>query len=393
MTIVKSALMYWPAYSISIAWLLLATVAFCAQRVYAQNAPPAVASLDEQVITIPQPGTIFNINLEATLFKPPGGGPFPLAIINHGKAYGDPKLQGRYRPYSAVRYFLQRGYVVLVPMRQGFSKSDGFYIGAGCNVESNGRTQAQDVLSALKFMSQQSYVDPSQVLVLGQSHGGWTTLAFGASSPPAGVKGLVNFAGGLRQESCAAWQNTLVRAAAGLGADTKLPSLWFYGDNDSYFAPLVWRGMHQAFVEAGGNARLVAFGEFSGDAHSMFGSRVGEAVWQPELNKFLREIGLPHELSFPQFAAPQAMTAPARSGFAGLDDVTKVPYLNDAGRQTYQKFTQELTPRAFAVAPSGAYGWAYGGDDPLKRALENCNKRGAGLCKLYAVDDAVVWMP
>jgi dienelactone hydrolase len=291
----------------SFGWLLC--TALCAQSylqsytsAYAQSVPALAASLDEQVITIPQPGVVFNINLEATLFKPSGDGPFPLAIINHGKAYGDPKLQGRYRPYSAVRYFLQRGYVVLVPMRQGFSKSEGLYIGAGCNVESNGRTQAQDILSALKYISTQAFVDPSRVIVLGQSHGGWTTLALGASSPPPGVKGLVNFAGGLRQEGCTAWQNTLVRAAGGLGADSKLPSLWFYGDNDSFFAPLVWRGMHEAFVRAGGDARLIAFGEFSGDAHAMFGSRIGEQIWQPELSRFLEQIGLPFEINHPEFS-------------------------------------------------------------------------------------------
>jgi hypothetical protein len=38
---------------------------------------------------------------------------------------GNPRLQARYRPAVAARYFMQRGYVVLVPMRQGFSKSSG----------------------------------------------------------------------------------------------------------------------------------------------------------------------------------------------------------------------------------------------------------------------------
>ena len=301
-SVVKSALTSLGVIVSFVAWVAVA---------HAQSTPAASSTLDEQVITIPQPGAIFDINLEATLFKPPGDGPFPLAIINHGKANGDPKLQARYRPYSAARYFLQRGYVMLVPMRQGFSKSDGLYVGAGCNIESNGRTQARDVLSALKFISRQPYVDSSRVIVLGQSHGGWTTLAFGASAPPEGVRGLVNFAGGLRQESCAGWQGSLARAAGSLGADTKLPSLWFYGDNDSYFPPLVWRGMHKAYTEAGADARLVAFGEFSGDAHSMFGSRIGEAIWQPELDKFLQQIGLPADVKFPQYAR-QTLPAPAR---------------------------------------------------------------------------------
>lgn len=259
--------------------------------------------IEEQILSIPKTIGPFTISLEATLFKPQGAGPFPLAIINHGKAFGDPKFQARFRPLSAARYFLQRGYVVLAPMRQGFSKSQGSYVGAGCNVESNGRTQAEDVLAALSFIGTESYVDKDRVVVLGQSHGGWTTLAFGASSPPPGVRGLVNFAGGLRQENCAGWQHTLVRAAAGLAHDTRLPSLWFYGDNDSFFQPFIWQGMHQAYVDAGVNARLVAFGQFSGDAHAMFGSRDGEAIWQPELNRFLQEVGLPSQVTHPQYSS------------------------------------------------------------------------------------------
>ena len=34
---------------------------------------------------------------------------------------------------------------------------------------------------------------------------------------------------------------------------------------------------------------------------------------------------------------------------------------------------------------------ADGGEDPLRRALNNCNRRGDGACRLYAVDDHVVW--
>ena len=80
---------------------------------------------------------LISVTLEATLYRPDGPGPFPLVIINHGKESGDPKFQRRYRPTRAARYFLQRGYVVVAPMRQGFSKSGGYYIGAGCNVASS----------------------------------------------------------------------------------------------------------------------------------------------------------------------------------------------------------------------------------------------------------------
>ena len=123
----------------------------------------AQSELVEETLSIPKQG-LFTVNLEATVFKADGPGPFPLAVINHGMALGNPALQARYRPASAVRYFLQRGYVVVVPMRQGFANSGGLYIDSGCNIESNGRTQADDVLATVAFMSEQPYVDKQRII-------------------------------------------------------------------------------------------------------------------------------------------------------------------------------------------------------------------------------------
>jgi dienelactone hydrolase len=251
-------------------------------------------SLGESVQFVPKKSGLFTVELETTVYQPDGDGPFPVAVINHGKASGDPRFQQRYRPARAARYFLQRGYAVVVPMRQGFSKSGGFYIGGGCNVESNGRVQAEDVKAVLDWLRDQRWADMNRVVIVGQSHGGWTTLAFGTIEYP-GVKGLVNFAGGLRQEQCPSWKEQLSSAAAGYAKDTRLPSLWFYGDNDSYFDVPTWQAMHREYKAAGGQARLVAFGRFGSDAHSLFGSRTGSPIWEPELTSFLEGIGMPHE--------------------------------------------------------------------------------------------------
>jgi len=346
--------------------------------------------LNETIVTIPKKGFLFTAQLETTIYKPEGDGPFPIVVINHGKATGDPRFQERNRPHIAVRYFMQRGYVVVVPMRQGFSKSTGNYIGAGCNVESNGRVQAEDVQAVLDHVAAQQYADKNNILVLGQSHGGWTTLAFGTLNYP-GVKGLVNFAGGLRQEQCAAWESTLARSAGSYGQETKLPSIWFYGDNDSYFNSTTFHRMHDAYVSKGGRATLIAYGKFGDDAHRMFTSRSAEPIWQPVVSRFLREIGLPHEIVRPQYADTPLTAAPSRTDFAPLDKPEAVPHVREKGREGYAVFLTKDFPRAFAVAPNGAWGWSNGGNDPLKRALDNCNRTGSGACKLYAVDDAVVW--
>jgi dienelactone hydrolase len=352
------------------------------------------ASLNESVQMIVKPG-LFNIELETTIYKPEGAGPFPVVVINHGKAEGNPRFQRRYRPLVAVRYFLQRGYAVVVPMRQGFSRSSGNYIGGGCNVESNGRAQADDVRAVLDYVVAQPWADRDRLLVIGQSHGGWTTLAFGAQPYP-GVKGLINFAGGLRQENCPGWESTLARAAGSYGRETRVPSIWFYGDNDSYFSTSTFHAMFDQYVAGGAPAQLVAYGTFGTDSHALFGARAGAAIWQPEVSRFLERIGLPSQprAEFARYGNTRSITpVPPATTFAPLDDATRLPFVRDTGREGYAKFLTQPLPRAFAIATNGAWGWASGGEDPLKRALDNCNRRGQGSCRLYAVDDAVVWNP
>lgn len=351
------------------------------------------ANVNEQVVMIAKKGGLFSFELETTIYKPDGDGPFPLVIINHGKSFGDPRFQGRARHSAAARFFLQRGYAVLMPMRQGFSKSTGNYIGGGCNIDSNGLQQAQDTKAALDWAVSQTWADKANILIMGQSHGGWTTLAFGTLNYP-GVRGLVNFAGGLRQDSCAGWEGSLARAAGGYGKETQVPSLWFYGDNDSFFAPYTFRPMFEKYTAAGGKAELVAFGNFGSDAHSMFGSRAGLPIWQPKVNAFMQSIGLPTAITQAKYGnAPSATPIPPKTEFAALDDETKLPHVKDTGRAGYKNFITKQMPRAFALAPNGAWGFAELGDDPLKRAIDICNRNGQGQCKLYAVDDMVVWQP
>ena len=271
--------------------LLAAVLSAGAGAPRAQEPAPAPR---EDVISVTKPG-LFDIHLEVTLFRPAGDGPFPLVVINHGKASGNPRFQERARYPLAAREFVRRGYAVVVPMRQGFAKSEGSYIGGGCNVASNGRVQAEDVEATIKTLATRADIDARRVVVVGQSHGGLTALALGALNLP-NVVGLVNFAGGLRQENCNGWEVTLASALAGYAKSTTVPSLWVYGDNDSYFPVAVWREMFAQYVAAGGRARLVTVGRFGTDSHLLLASANGVRIWLPEVDAFFRELGLPFEV-------------------------------------------------------------------------------------------------
>ncbi|HTI19120.1 MAG TPA: prolyl oligopeptidase family serine peptidase [Trinickia sp.] len=348
--------------------------------------PLLAGDLNERVVRVPVDGT-GNITLETTIFKPDGPGPFPLVVFNHGKIAGDPGAQSRSRPLAFAREFVRRGYVVVAPNREGFANSDGTYRQEGCNVEKNGIMQADDVAATIAYMSQQPYVDASRIVVAGTSHGGLATIAYGMRAAP-GVRGLINFSGGLRQDACSGWQNNLTHAFESYGEHVQLPSLWLYGDNDSIWTPELTARMYAAYTDQGASATMVDVGRYKNDAHRLVVDRDSVSLWWPSVEAFLNRIHMPTRTEY----RVEAPAVPPASGYAAVDAIEAVPYLDAAGRAAYRKFLRQFPSRAFAVARSGAWSWAEGGDDPISVALSNCSKENHGeACRLYAVDDSVVW--
>lgn len=345
------------------------------------------SSLNEEVVMVPAGSGANSVQLETTIFKPPGEGPFPLVIMNHGKALGSPRNQTRDRFLVVSKEFVKRGYAVVIPMRKGFSKSTGEYADRGCDMTGHGLAQAEDLQGTLEYLITQSWVDKDRILVAGQSYGGLTAMAFGTQAFP-GVRGLINFAGGLKVHGGGCqWKSSLVKAFAEYGSKTTLPSLWFYGENDHHFDHELASRLHEAYTKAGGHANLVAYGPFKKDAHGMVGSHDGVKVWWPETEKFLKEIGMPTE----QIIALSDENSIPKTDYAALDDVNAVPYLKEKGREQYKVFLSKSYPRAFAISPSGAWSWAEDGDDPVEQVLATCQKSSSQPCKLYAVNDNVVW--
>lgn len=343
------------------------------------------ASLHEQVLNVPgNPG--HPVMLQITTFTPDGPGPFPLAILNHGKEYGRAKEQLRCRSTYIARYFLFRGYVVVLPIMRGIAGSGGVFNPHGCDVEADGLSQARDIAAVIGHMARQPNVDASRIIVSGQSFGGWNTLAFGTLGYPR-VKGILNFSGGIRQQACPDWESNLVNAAGYYGVRTWIPSLWFYGGNDSLFAPTTWHAMYDHYVQSGGPATLIAYGTFMTDAHNMLGSLEGFPIWMPKVDAFLAGLGLPSKLIDDRYLPA---TIPPPSHFAAIDDVNAVPYQGDKGRQEYRVFLTKPFPRVFIVAPMGLGARFDVGYDPLTRGMEACRKI-APDAQLYVVDDQVVW--
>jgi dienelactone hydrolase len=344
--------------------------------------------INEHIVLVPA-GRNQQARLETTVFQPNGPGPFPLIIINHGKDPGHPNLQPRDRFYHMAHAFVARGYAVMVPMRQGFANSTGNYRDHGCDMTANGYIQAEDVRDTIEYARQQKWIDADHIVVAGQSYGGLATMALGTQDLP-GVRALLNFAGGLRDDSegCG-WRSSLVSAFAEYGAQNKIPSLWMYGANDSLFGPELVARMHDAFEQAGGKAQLVEYAAFKRDSHGMLASRDGEKVWLADTMRFLDQVGMPTRVLYKVPEPP----LPQPTNFATIADVGAVPFLSENGKRAYAEYLTKMTPRAFAVSPTGAWCWAEEGEDPEARALATCSAKSDKPCRLYSVDESVVWNP
>ena len=344
------------------------------------------ASRNEQIITVPS-DNLRPVKLELTLFTPNGPGPFPLAVMNHGSDGSiSAKLNPRNRSPLVVAYFLSRGYAVALPMMRGYAGSEGSLEIHGCDPATVGIDDARDIYAIIDYVSSLPAIDSRNIVVAGQSFGGWNTLAFGTLKHP-GVKGLINFSGGVLMSTCSNPEYSLAAAAGQFGAHTTVPSLWFYGDNDKVFPVSTWRAMYDRYTAEWGPAELVAYGIFRDNSHFLIGRPEGLAIWVPKVDAFLARAGLPNTPVYPEYLP---VSFPQPSNYAAVDDVSAVPYLNERGQEYYRKFLARPMPRAFVVAPNGIAAAADGGLDPLGRALTLCRQK-TGDCQAYAMNDYVVW--
>jgi dienelactone hydrolase len=138
-------------------------------------------------------------------------------------------------------------------------------------------------------MRRESYVDGNNIVLVGQSGGGLASLAYGSMANPD-VKGIINFAGGLRVNR-EMWEFDMASTFGIYAKTTQIPSLWFYTENDSYFSPTTARSAYEQYRRNGGQARLIALPPFKKDGHGLFADYEGRSIWVKEVDKFLSQIG------------------------------------------------------------------------------------------------------
>lgn len=236
-----------------------------------------------------------------TQFKPAGPGPFPILILSHGRSPTNRQDPPRFRFTKQVRYFISRGFAVFEPTRIGYGAAMTQFDpedSGSCNSKDYApmaEAGSAEILAVLDYARQQPYVDPKRILLVGQSVGGYLTVATAAGNPE-GVVGAINFAGGSGGDPdkrpgnpCA--PQRLQAMYARFGQTARMPMLWIYTENDLYFAPTHSRAWYEAFVKAGGTADYRLLPPFARNGHTLFAR--GPEIWEPIVGEFLDKLGLP----------------------------------------------------------------------------------------------------
>lgn len=257
----------------------------------------STSSLTVQVKDLHQRDTTGTIVV--TSYRPTGSGPFPILILNHGRRGTDRAQPVRFVYTQQARYFVKRGFAVFVPTRIGYGAmgvSPDPEQSGDCN-QKNYAPMAQaassQIAAVLAFASMQSYADAKRAVIVGQSVGGYSTIAVAAQNLD-GVVAAINFAGGAGGnprtrpgEPCESYK--MEKMFADFGATSKVPTLWIYTENDQYFGPKYSRAWHRAFVKSGGRAEFNLLPAFAADGHTLFAA--GSSVWEPIVTRFLEANG------------------------------------------------------------------------------------------------------
>ena len=385
-------------YLVALSFLLTLSHQASAQDV--QPAPPEQLSLDIREAIVRVHVTVkdaFNKEITGdvlvTTFRPQGPGPFPLVVMNHGRP-GAAALRAqdpRQRFEPIARFFIRKGFAVAVPQRLGYgvsaSAGDPEHLTSCENprYQPAGDAAAVQVLAVVAHMRKDADIDPNRLVIMGDSVGGFTTVATAATKPD-GLVAAINIAGGnggnpvTPGNPCKA--HLLESTFAAWGKTATAPMLWMYSENDQYFNPKNARAWFDAFTKAGAKAEFKLMPPFGDDGHALL-VRAND-LWQPVVDEFLARHG---------FTTPGVMGKPAVTGLGKALDAAAVPLISSKRRdEGYLRYLAAKSPKAFALGSGGIFGGAWG-DDAMSNALGLCQRRTGLPCKLYAVDNDVVWVP
>jgi dienelactone hydrolase len=264
----------------------------------AQGAEGEPNRMQQWLVPAPDPDTMAH----AVLFRPPGDGPFRLAVIAHASTQNVLRRAQMPQPeYRALATWLvARGFAVLVPERLGHGATGGRYLEdqGGCDeadYSRAGRATADQIAAALDYLRRQSFVRQDGAVIVGHSAGAWGALAL-AHENPSGVSHIIAFAPGrgghandFPDQVCA--PHRLLSSAAEFGKAARVPVTWLVAANDTYFSPVFSRQLAAAFGDGGGRVGFRVLAAAGSEGHWLAESEAGIKIAGPELDRALELPG------------------------------------------------------------------------------------------------------
>lgn len=230
--------------------------------------------------------------LAGFLFRPPGEGPFPLMVTNHGSSIAQ-GTQDLCRP-SVAALLMSWGVASFLPHRRGYGNSPGTpwredvsaeYGTDAYDAQLATRLDAEsdDVVAARAWVAQQPGIDADHIGVMGSSFGGTNTLFAAAKEPK--FRCAVEFAGAAMN-----WDRTpgLRKVMHDAASRLTQPTFFLQAANDYSTRPTteLAQGLEGGAIPI--RSRVYpAHGLSKDEGHFLY--RDGTLVWGPDVHDFLEE--------------------------------------------------------------------------------------------------------
>jgi dienelactone hydrolase len=233
--------------------------------------------------------------LEIVQAKPNDKGPFPTVVFNHGSTGSEwnRSLYSRtVAPAIVANYFVERGWMALLPQRRGRGKSGGVYgeglasdgSGYSCDVEiaiAGFERAVEDIDVVVNYLRDRSDVNQDKLVIGGVSRGGILSIAY-AGMRPNTFHGSINFNGGWLGRACPSHEfvNPVLFER---GAPSGISTLWLHGSHDQYYRIGHCKGNFERFRSAGGQGKFVA----APMGHALM---FKPALWKEHVDRYLHAL-------------------------------------------------------------------------------------------------------
>ncbi len=228
--------------------------------------------------------------LTGYLYLPPGKGPFPCVVTNHGSAI-EQGTSDLCRPGTAS-LLMSWGYASFLPHRRGYGESPGTpwdmevsaEFGTGLydqQLVARLEAESDDVVAAIDYLAQHPDIDAERIAVMGSSFGGTVTLW--ASTKSSQIRCAVDFAG-----ASINWDHTPQLRQAMMDATRRIrcPIFFLQAANDYSVGPTVQLGaLRDEVAQPIFSKVFPAFGLSQGEGH--YFERDGSLIWGPEVRAFI----------------------------------------------------------------------------------------------------------